>query len=96
MEVLYDLDDEARATAERLQLAMVRGKTVGTHPRFVSMLRELIVERMDGEGRRAVGKFGPNHDVCPMNCCPAPVHRPTGTAARSIESVSPPAESAGR
>ncbi len=96
MEVLYDLDEEARATADRLHLTMVRGKTVGTHPRFVSMLRELIVERMGGEGRRAVGKFGPNHDVCPMNCCPAPVRRPSETPARAAASVSPPADSADR
>jgi ferrochelatase len=71
IEVLYDLDDEARATAERLGLSMVRAATVGTHPRFVSMLRELIVERMTaGCERRAIGRFGPNHDVCPAGCCP--------------------------
>ena len=72
MEVLYDLDDEARRTAERLGLTMARAGTVGTHPRFVAMLRELIVERMTGVERRAVGRYGPNHDVCPANCCPRP------------------------
>ncbi len=72
MEVLYDLDDEARQTAERLGLTMVRAGTVGTHPRFVAMLRELIVERLTGGERRGVGRFGPNHDVCPANCCPRP------------------------
>jgi protoporphyrin/coproporphyrin ferrochelatase len=80
MEVLFDLDEEARATADRLGMTMVRARTVGTHPRFVSMLRELIVERLERrEERRGVGYFGPNHDICPAGCCPAPERpsRPT-------------------
>jgi ferrochelatase len=93
MEVLYDLDEEARATADRLHLTMVRGKTIGTHPRFVSMLRELIIERMTGEGRRAEGKYGPNHDVCPLDCCPAPSRRPP---VRSTEAAPLPTDPAGR
>jgi len=79
MEVLYDLDDEARLTSGRLGLNMVRAATVGTHPRFVGMLRELIQERMgEVSGRRAVGGFGANHDVCPADCClpPARPQRP--------------------
>jgi ferrochelatase len=73
MEVLYDLDDEVRRTAERLGMTMVRAATVGTHHRFVAMLRELIEERLSGRPeRRAVGRFGPNHDVCPAGCCPRP------------------------
>ncbi len=46
MEVLYDLDEEARLLCEELGLNMVRARTVGTHPRFISMLRELIAERI--------------------------------------------------
>ena len=73
MEVLYDLDDEARATCDRLGLAMARAGTVGTHPRFVAMLRELIQERLGAAPeRRAVGQFGPNHDACPPDCCLPP------------------------
>jgi ferrochelatase len=71
MEVLYDLDEEARATADALGMTMVRGATIGTHPRFVAMLRELIVERLSNlPERRAIGRYGPNHDVCPPDCCP--------------------------
>ena len=44
MEVLYDLDTEARQICERLGINMVRAATVGTHPRFVQMIRELIEE----------------------------------------------------
>jgi len=80
IEVLYDLDEEARATADRLRLTMVRAKTIGTHPRFVSMLRELIVERIRGGERRAVGEYAANHDVCPLDCCPAPSRRPAASA----------------
>jgi protoporphyrin/coproporphyrin ferrochelatase len=74
MEVLYDLDTEARHLCEGLQLPMVRAKTVGTHRRFVTMIRELIEERMsDAPVRLAMGRFGPNHDVCPVDCCLPPV-----------------------
>ena len=73
IEVLYDLDEEARAASERLGLNMVRSATVGTHPRFVAMLGELIRERLDpSAARRALGPFGPSHDVCPDDCCPPP------------------------
>ncbi len=81
MEVLYDLDTEARALCEELDLHMVRAGTVGTHPRFVRMVRELIEERIAGGERRAVGAFGPYPDVCPENCCPAPARRPRTISA---------------
>lgn len=78
LEVLFDLDEEAHQKCEAIGLPMARAATVGTDPRFVGMLRELIVERMTGMAeRRAVGPFGPSHDVCPWNCCPAPA-RPSG------------------
>ena len=70
IEVLYDLDDEARQTARRQGIVMVRAATVGCHPRFVGMLRKLIVERLDQTTEReAVGRFPANHDVCPRDCC---------------------------
>lgn len=77
MEVLYDLDEEARNVCQELGLNMVRAETVGTHPEFVGMIADLIVERLTGTSERpAIGQYGPNHDVCPLDCCPAPV-RPT-------------------
>lgn len=74
LEVLYDLDVEARLLCEQLGLQMVRAACVGTHPRFIRMLRELIVERVATEQghspeRLAIGRFGPSHDVCPIDCC---------------------------
>lgn len=73
LEVMFDLDEEAKQAAEKLGMKMVRAATVGTHPRFVGMLCELIQERIDeSEPRRAIGRFGASHDVCPVDCCPAP------------------------
>jgi ferrochelatase len=72
MEVLYDLDIEARQLCEELALPMARAKTVGVHPKFIAMIRELILERTEGVERRALGSFGPRQDVCPEDCCPAP------------------------
>jgi ferrochelatase len=70
MEVLFDLDTEARALCEELGINMVRASTVGNHPRFVKMIRELIVERMNESVERpALGELGASHDVCPIDCC---------------------------
>ena len=71
MEVLYDLDVEAREVCDSLGLPMTRAKTVGVHPKFVGMIRELILERMNaGVERRALGVLGPRVDVCAEDCCP--------------------------
>jgi ferrochelatase len=76
MEVLYDLDVEAKRVCDSLDLPMTRAKTVGVHPKFIAMIRELIVERMDSAAeRRAVGSLGARQDVCEEGCCPAPVRR---------------------
>lgn len=81
MEVLYDLDIEARQLCESLKLPMARAKTVGVHPKFVSGIRDLILERMDPRTeRRSVGSMGPRPDACADDCCPAPV-RPARPAA---------------
>ena len=72
MEVLYDLDIEAQQLCASLQLPMARAKTVGVHPRFIAMIRELILERTEGAERRAMGSLGARQDVCADDCCPAP------------------------
>jgi protoporphyrin/coproporphyrin ferrochelatase len=71
IEVLYDLDFEAKNTAQELGINMVRAGTVGVHPRFVQMIRELVVERITASPERTVvGKLGPSH-VCQADCCPS-------------------------
>lgn len=70
MEVMYDLDTEAAQAAHELGLNMVRAATVGTHPQFISMIRELILERTQANPvRQALGERGPNHDICGAGCC---------------------------
>ncbi len=82
MEVVWDLDTQARETANEIGLAMSRAATVGVDSRFVDMIFDLAVERaasVRGEDpiRAALGIRGPNHDVCPVDCCPMPA-RPVG------------------
>jgi ferrochelatase len=65
LEVIWDLDNEARETAADLGLAFVRAATAGTHPAFVAALRELLDERRAG----GVPRLGTN---CPAACCFVP------------------------
>lgn len=77
MEVLFDLDTEAKELCDRLGVCMQRAATVGVHPRFIRMIRELIVERIDSTADRpALGTLGASHDVCPADCCLYSPQRP--------------------
>ncbi|HKT37090.1 MAG TPA: ferrochelatase [Ktedonobacterales bacterium] len=70
IEVLYDLDVEARQLADELGLTMARAQTVGTHPAFVDMIRQLVVERIQpGTERRFLGSEGAIPDTCGDDCC---------------------------
>jgi len=86
MEVLYDLDTEAMDLGKQLGMNLVRAATVGTHPAFIRAVRQLIQERLSpDEPKEAVGRFGPNYDVCPENCCPPPQR----TAGKPLVSATP-------
>ncbi|WP_116247134.1 ferrochelatase [Nocardiopsis sp. FIRDI 009] len=50
MEVKFDLDVEARETARKLGIGYERALSPGTHPRFVSMVTELVREYTDRTG----------------------------------------------
>jgi ferrochelatase len=74
MEVVFDLDTEARAVAEDVGLPFVRAATVGTHPSFVAGLVDLLLERAaQARGEQpeqpVVGDLPPVHVVCPVGCC---------------------------
>ena len=70
MEIIYDLDTEARALCDELGLNMIRAATAGTHPMFVEMIRALIMERIEPETpRRFLGTFGTRADLCDPGCC---------------------------
>lgn len=77
MEVVYDLDTQARATADRLGLPMARAATPGTDARFVGMVRDLLLERAARERGDEVDGFGftgadAPWAACPAGCCPNP------------------------
>jgi len=70
MEVIYDLDREAQGLCEELGVRMIRARTVGQHPVFVSMVADLVEERMRADGPRpVVGGLGAWPDVCAEACC---------------------------
>jgi len=64
MEVIVDLDTQAMEHARSLGLEMVRAGTAGTHPAFISMIRELIQERIES---------GEAANPCLASCCPTPL-----------------------
>ena len=73
MEVMWDLDTEAKETAEELGLAFVRTPTPGVHEEFVGGLVDLVSERLaqlqDRPPRGGVTELGPWFDVCRPDCC---------------------------
>jgi ferrochelatase len=69
VEVVWDLDREARETCDGLRVAMIRVATPGTHPAFVAAIADLIAERTAGAPPLALSPLGPWADVCPTGCC---------------------------
>ena len=67
MEVLYDLDTEARAVCDEMGMRMVRAGTVGTHPAIIRMIAELIEQ---------------TPEPCSPDCCPAPRRPPSPAVTR--------------
>lgn len=72
MEVVWDLDTIALDHARELGLPARRAGTVGTDPRFVAAVRELVLERVGRSDARATSALGPMPDACAKNCCPNP------------------------
>ena len=75
MEVMWDLDTQARATADEVGLPMVRVSTPGADPRTVAMVADLVRERVDGvplDDRVRLGSLPATWDCCANDCCPNP------------------------
>lgn len=70
MEVIWDLDHEAADLCKERGIDMVRAKTVGTHPTFVSGLRDLIAEITKGQKPLTLGTLPPRVTPCAVDCCP--------------------------
>ena len=49
IEVLYDLDIEAKETAEAYGIDFIRAGTVGAHPKFINMLADFVCEKATRE-----------------------------------------------
>nr|WP_029149779.1 ferrochelatase [Microbacterium indicum] len=72
MEVLWDLDTEAKESAEEAGLAFVRTQSPGVHPAYVAGLVDLIEERLNGTPaaeRPHVTDLGPWFDVSRPGDC---------------------------
>lgn len=69
MEVKFDLDIEAAGTARQLGLAYARAATPGTDPMLVSMIADLVAERLDETPPAVLGALGAWPASCPVGCC---------------------------
>ncbi len=72
MEVQFDLDFQAADTAREVGIDMRRAGSVGTHPSFVTGLRQLVEEVIADGPVLWVGDAGPWPDPCPDGHCLAP------------------------
>jgi protoporphyrin/coproporphyrin ferrochelatase len=70
LEVQWDLDYEAAGLAAELGLGFTRTPTPGTDPRFITMIRELVQERLDPAAEvLALSELGCTGADCPLGCC---------------------------
>ncbi|HWN07728.1 MAG TPA: ferrochelatase [Pyrinomonadaceae bacterium] len=69
MEIIYDLDLQARELCEQLGMTMHRAATAGTHPAFVNMIRELILERTNSHCSADEADRGPVRVCFSDGCC---------------------------
>ena len=87
LEVVWDLDTEARERAADVGIDFVRAATPGTDPRFAELVLELMGEHLDGRPARRLGTeplLGSTADgrSCAVDCCKAVV-RPPGRPAHT-------------
>jgi protoporphyrin/coproporphyrin ferrochelatase len=83
VEVIWDLDTEARERAEELGMGFARAATVGPDPRFADMVAELVAEHLHDAAPLSLGEVPAggctvNGAACAVDCCvPARrAHRP--------------------
>ncbi|WP_067676796.1 ferrochelatase [Nocardia miyunensis] len=77
LEVVWDLDNEARRKADELGMAFVRAATPGTDPRFARLIAELVEEHLTDVAPRRLGAvpgYGctVNGAPCAVGCCEPP------------------------
>jgi protoporphyrin/coproporphyrin ferrochelatase len=69
IEVVWDLDTQARQTAEALGLAFHRAPTAGVEAAFVAGLVDVVLAARDGVD---VDRVPPWSGLCGADCCPNP------------------------
>ncbi|MCX6464100.1 MAG: ferrochelatase [Pseudonocardiales bacterium] len=77
VEVIWDLDTEARDRAEELGMGFARAATAGPDPRFADMVVELVAEHTEDAAPRALGEVPRagcawNGALCAPLCCEPP------------------------
>lgn len=101
MEVAFDLDTEAMATATDLGITAVRAGSAATRRPFVSGLVDLMLERAAAERGEdttpvTVGALGAWPDVCEAGCCFRRAGQDTGIPAAAGSDQPTTCEDAGR
>jgi ferrochelatase len=81
LEVIWDLDNEARERAESYGMGFARAATPGPDPRFAEMVVELVQEHLSGAAPRRLSSFRAagctvNGEFCAVACCEPPARRP--------------------
>jgi len=82
LEVIWDLDNEAKAKAAELCMAFARAATRGADPRFADLIVDLVTEQLSGTPAHRLGAepaYGraDNGAPCASDCCaPAPAPAP--------------------
>ncbi len=72
MEVIHDLDTIAADIADRAGIASTRAATVGTDPRFVDMVFDLVDELAADAAPASLSDLGVWPMPCAAECCPPP------------------------
>ncbi|MFC7450377.1 ferrochelatase [Rhodococcus daqingensis] len=77
LEVIWDLDTEARDRAAELGMGYVRAGTPGTDPRFAQLVSALVQEKVRGGvparlGTEPLYGAGVNGGLCAVACCEPP------------------------
>jgi ferrochelatase len=80
VEVIWDLDTEARERAEELGMGFARAATAGPDPRFADMVAELVAEHLHAAAPLSLGDVRGagctvNGTPCAVDCC-RPARRP--------------------
>jgi ferrochelatase len=70
VEVIWDLDNEAKESAEAVGMEFSRVATPGTHPAFVDAIADLLLERLQNAPAQALSELGPWPGACAVGCCP--------------------------